>query len=263
MKSEKPELIIQMVQANLHWEDKQKNLDMFTGILDEMPRNTDLVILPEMFSTGFSMRPEMFAESNNGTAVQWMIRSAQHLGTALTGSLIIEESGMYYNRLFWVFPDGSYKTYDKRHLFSLAGEEKHYTAGRKQLLVDYRGWKIMPLICYDLRFPVWSRNVFDYDLLIYVANWPERRNYPWKQLLRARAIENMSYVAGVNRCGKDGNGVFHSGDTACIDPLGAPVAEAPPGEQVITTAVIKKEVVSAARKKFGFLNDRDRFTIQL
>ena len=254
-------LRIDMVQADLVWEDRKANLAMLSSMLKDLEGHPDLIILPEMFTTGFSMKPEVLAEEENGEGLRWMQQTAGTRNCAVTGSLIIKEKGHYFNRLFWVFPDGNYAVYDKRHLFTLAGEEKHYTAGKSQLLIDYKGWKIMPLICYDLRFPVWSRNVFDYDLAIYVANWPERRRYPWQQLLRARAIENMAFVIGVNRCGTDGNGVFHTGDSACVGPLGETLAEARPGEPQVLTVDIDRETIRNTRKKFGFLNDRDRFTI--
>jgi len=254
-------LYVSFIQANLHWGNPEANLKMFTEQIEQITGEVDLIVLPEMFSTGFSMQPERLAETEEGQGVAWMKKMASSTKSVITGSLIIEENGKFYNRLFWVNPDGSYKTYNKRHLFSLAGEENHYAPGNKRLTVELKGFKIMPLICYDLRFPVWSRNDLNYDVLLYVANWPERRSFYWKQLLIARAIENQAYVIGVNRVGNDGNDVSHTGDSICLDPLGKEVKAASAGKVEAVNVVLSKDTVTRVRDKFKFLNDKDCFEI--
>lgn len=249
------------IQTNLHWEDIDENLEMFTDKLDAISNDVDLLILPEMFSTGFSMAPEKWSEREEGKALTWMKEAASAKGCVVTGSVIIQENENYFNRLFWVQPDQTYQSYNKRHLFTFAGEDAHYTSGTERLIVDLKGFKIMPLICYDLRFPVWSRNDVNYDLAIYVANWPERRSYYWKQLLIARAIENQAYVIGVNRVGDDGNDIYHSGDSVCLDPLGGMVYSSKPGIEEIACFEIEKKVIQTVREKFNFLNDQDSFQI--
>jgi omega-amidase len=201
------DLKITLIQSNLFWENKVKNLEQFSHKIDAISEATDLIVLPEMFTTGFSMSPEKLAENVNGETVKWMKATAHKKNCVVTGSFICEEGGNYFNRLLWVNADGTYSKYDKRHLFSMGDENNHYATGEEKLIVKLKGWKICPLICYDLRFPVWARNTKEasYDVLIYVANWPERRSYPWKTLLLARAIENQSYVIGSNRVGVDGN----------------------------------------------------------
>lgn len=256
-------LNVSFIQASLTWENPDENLDMFTALIDQVTDEVDLIVLPEMFSTGFSMAPEKLAETEQDSCVEWMKTMAKNKNCVLTGSLIIKDQGKYYNRLFWVSSDGSYQTYNKRHLFSLAGEENHYTQGTERLVVELKGFKIMPLICYDLRFPVWSRNDVNYDVLLYVANWPERRAFYWKQLLIARAIENQSYVIGVNRVGEDGNGISHIGDSVCLDPLGKQIASATPGEPEIVSVVLSKDTVNRVRDKFRFLDDKDDYIINV
>tara|TARA_R110002050_G_scaffold195593_1_gene330420 strand:- start:9136 stop:9915 length:780 start_codon:yes stop_codon:yes gene_type:complete len=255
------ELHISLIQANLVWENPDENLKMFSEKLNAIPAHTDVVILPEMFTTGFSMQPEKFAETELGRSVAWMKEMAAKNDCVITGSLIIKEANSYFNRLFWMQPDGNYKTYDKRHLFSLAGEEKHYSPGKERIIVTWKGFKIMPLVCYDLRFPVWSRNDLDYDLLFYVANWPERRAFYWTQLLIARAIENQAYVIGVNRVGNDGNNIYHSGDSVCLDPLGAKVGTTASGKEDTINVTLSQGSISRVRETFHFLNDKDVFAI--
>ena len=254
-------LHVSFIQADLQWENSEANLRMFTQQIEQISGKVDLIVLPEMFSTGFSMEPERLAETEQGKSVAWMKQIAFSTNAVITGSLIIEESGKFYNRLFWVRPDGNYETYNKRHLFSLAGEENHYANGTERLVVELNGFKIMPLICYDLRFPVWSRNDLGYDVLLYVANWPERRSFYWKQLLIARAIENQSYVIGVNRVGNDKNEVSHSGDSVCLDPLGKEVGVAQLSKPEIVSVILSKDTVNRVRDKFKFLNDKDEFEI--
>ncbi len=230
-------------------------------MINALEGNTDLIILPEMFTTGFTMKPRHIAEPIDGETVQWMKDIASANECAVTGSVVITEDNKYYNRLLFVFPDGTIKQYDKRHLFSLAGEEKEYTAGSKRLIVEYKGWKICPLVCYDVRFPVFSRNTEEYDLLLYVANWPQVRITAWDALLKARAIENMCYTVGVNRTGYDANDYYHPGHSQVLDALGT-VIEKLEAEQVAITITLSKTELEATRKKFGFLNDRDNFILQ-
>ncbi|MXN91322.1 amidohydrolase [Flavobacterium sp. Sd200] len=251
---------ISIIQTSLVWENPQANLDNFTQKIAAIKQGTDLIVLPEMFATGFTMNPSAVAENENGASVAWMKKTAAANNCAVTGSLVIEKDGKYYNRLFFVLPDGEVKTYNKRHLFSFAGEDKFYTAGTEKLIVEYKGWKICPLVCYDLRFPVFARNVEEYDLLLYVANWPQIRTLAWDSLLRARAIENLSYAIGVNRVGVDGNGHAYSGHSQVIDALGAYITEPFETDDVVTV-VLDKDALLETRKKFAFLNDRDDFKL--
>ncbi|MBU2526974.1 MAG: amidohydrolase [Bacteroidetes bacterium] len=255
----KNELHIALIQADLHWENPATNLAMFTDLINDV-HHVDLMILPEMFSSGFTMHPESVAETMDGKSVSWMRETAQKKKIALTGSLVIEENGNYYNRLLFVKPNGTIEKYDKKHLFTLAGEDVVYTAGTDRLILDYLGWHICPMVCYDLRFPVWARNTADYDLLIYVANWPKVRVYAWDTLLAARAIENMSYVAGVNRVGKDGNGHPYVGHSAVYDMLGKGVLPKISGKKDVYFVTLNKKELESARKKLRFLDDRDHFT---
>lgn len=253
-------LRVTLVQANLHWEDIAANLGMFSQKLAPVT-NTDVIVLPEMFTTGFSMSAHKLAENADGNAVGWMKKTAREKDAVVTGSLIIKEEGRFYNRLFWVQPNGKCVWYNKRHLFTLTGEETVFTPGDSRLVVEWRGWNVCPLICYDLRFPVWSRNKGSaYDLLLYVANWPQRRAYPWKQLLVARAIENQTYVVGVNRVGNDGNDVYHSGDSMVVDALGNVVYHKVDEEDVYTVT-LNKDTLYKVREQFHFLNDADDFEV--
>ncbi len=254
------DLQVALVQKNLLWEDKDANLLQFETVLQQITPSTDLVILPEMFSTGFSMNAEALAEDMDGPTVQWLRNMARKYQFVLTGSIIIEVNKRYYNRLVWMRPNGQYSIYDKRHLFTFSGEHLTYTAGQEHLLVEINGWKVMPLICYDLRFPVWSRNKTDYDLLIYVANFPEKRRDAWKSLLIARAIENQAYTVGVNRVGVDGNNHSYSGDSMIIDYNGQTLSSAAYIEN-IQYATLSYADQQVFRTKFAFLNDRDEFEI--
>ncbi len=266
-------LTITLIQTHLHWEDKAANLAMLEQKILNLSDKTELVILPEMFSTGFSMKPQQLAETMSGRTVQWMQAIAQQKRIILTGSVIIEEEGKYYNRLIWMLPNGSYGCYNKRHLFGYAGEGEHYTAGSKRLIASVKGWKINTQVCYDLRFPVWARQAslsaeegqdreVEYDVLLYVANWPERRNSAWQALLTARAIENQCYVIGVNRVGTDGNNIQYCGNSTVIDALGNTIYSKTNEEDVATLTLHKQDLIDI-RNKFPFLNDRDDFTIQL
>ena len=258
-------LTVTTIQSDLQWEDKTANLRRLEEKIDGIAAHTELVILPEMFSTGFSMRPELLAEPMEGPTVNWMRTIATRKKIILTGSVIIEEEGKYFNRLIWMLPNGQFGYYDKRHRFAYAGENEHYSAGHKRLLASVKGWKILLLVCYDLRFPVWSRQAGqdglpEYDLIIYVANWPQRRSLAWKTLLQARAIENQAYVIGVNRVGNDGNNIAHSGDSMIIDPLGEILYHEVDKEDVFTLT-LEKEKLDAIRERFPFWKDADRFHI--
>ncbi len=258
-------LTITTIQTKLFWEDKRANLQMLEEKIASLSAKTEIVVLPEMFSTGFSMQPELFAEDMNGETVEWMKRMSSKNGIILTGSIIAAENNNYFNRLIWMLPNGQFGHYDKRHLFAYAGEDEHYTAGNKRLIASVKGWKINLQVCYDLRFPVWSRQQMEegkpeYDVLVYVANWPEKRSHAWKTLLCARAIENQCYVIGVNRVGNDGNDIYHSGNTLVIDPLGQ-VLYHMADEEDINTITLSKEKLEEVRGRFPFLNDADGFTI--
>lgn len=262
-------LSITTIQTNLHWEDKSVNLSMLEEKIKSIKEDTHIVVLPEMFSTGFSMNAKDLAEKMDGPTVKWMQKTSNENKIILTGSLIIEEEGRFYNRLIWMQPNGKLGYYDKRHLFAYAEEEKYYASGDKRLIAKVNGWKINLQICYDLRFPVWARQqstsinegfMPEYDIIIYVANWPERRSHAWKSLLTARAIENQSYVVGVNRVGKDNKEINHSGDSMIIDPLGEILYHKKDDEDIFTIT-LDKDNLDSVRKNLPFLKDGDDFTI--
>ena len=260
-------LNVAAIQTSLHWEDKEANIHMLGEKIRAYNEPADVFVLPEMFTTGFSMNAEKFAEPMEGPTHQWMREMAKLKNAAVAGSIIVKDNGKCYNRLLWVNPDGSTSHYDKRHLFRMAQEDQHYAGGEKRVIVDYNGWKICLQVCYDLRFPVWSRNrqsvgEAEYDALIYVANWPERRSHPWKTLLMARAIENACYVIGVNRVGNDGNFVYHCGDTAVYDFKGALITGAMISREEIITARLSKQELRDYRKAFPVGLDADSFEIQ-
>ncbi len=256
------DLRVTLVQSHLHWEDAAENRALFTAKFKDLRGATDLVVLPEMFTTGFTMRSRELAERMDGRTVTWMKEQAQAMDAALYGSVIIREGDHCYNRGLFVTPDGTVTTYDKRHLFRFAKETDHYTAGAERVVVEWRGWRILLQICFDLRFPVFARNRGDYDAILYVANWPEVRRYPWSQLLIARAIENQSYVVGVNRVGQDGNGHLYSGDTAVVDPRGAVQ-----GLQAVSEGVLTVRFDGLAlddfRAKFPVALEADAFDLRL
>lgn len=256
-------LRVTTVQSNLLWEDISANLKHFGNKLSNLKGKTDIVILPEMFTTGFTMYPERVSEVfKESLTIDWMKKMSLQINAAICGSIIIQEDGNYFNRLLWITPDGgSIQSYDKRHLFTLAGEHIPFTAGKEKLIVEYKGWKICPLVCYDLRFPVWCRNVEGYDLLIFVANWPEKRRHHWKSLLMARAIENQCYTIGVNRVGKDENDLAYTGDTTVIDYSGEVLYQQSDKEEVETVEV-SKEKLHNFRTKLNFLADKDEFEIK-
>lgn len=254
-------LKVTLIQSKLYWEDIPKNLEMFAKKISTIER-TDLILLPEMFSTGFSMRAKELAEKMDGSALKWMKEQANKKSCIVAGSLMIKEGGKFYNRFVWMRPNGLYEFYDKRHLFRYGNEHKHYTAGKKKIIIELKGWKICPLICYDLRFPVWSRQTSNYDLLVYVANWPERRNHPWKTLLMARAIENQCYVVGVNRVGADGNGISHSGDSAVINARGEVLSGIRSGKEMVETLTLSYYDLARFRKQFPVAQDADKFVLK-
>ena len=248
---------ITTIQYDIVWEDKVTNLKNLTSKINTI--QSDVIVLPEMFTTGFTMNPKPFAESMTGKTIQWMKEIALTKDLAICGSIIIREEDKYFNRFIWVNPDGTIYHYDKRHLF--LNEDQNYTRGDVKLIIEYRGWKICPLICYDLRFPVWSRNSEDYDILIYVANWPDKRKLAWRSLLVARAIENQCYVIGVNRVG-EGSGLVYSGGTSLINALGEVQYTNSHIEEVFT-ATLSKYDLDKIRTQLPFLEDKDNFSINL
>jgi omega-amidase len=255
------DLRVTIVQAALHWQDAEVNRTMFAEKLAATSPATDLIVLPEMFTTGFSMEASQLAEEAEGPTLQWMREQAAKHQAVITGSVMVQEKENYFNRLFWVRPEGTYEHYDKRHLFRMAKEHHTYTLGTDKLLVELNGWNICPLVCYDLRFPVWSRNKdSQYDLLLYVANWPKPRSNAWSILLQARAIENLSYVVGVNRVGTDGNGNHYSGDSAIIHPKGYKLLETTEAEGIHTITLSKQEL-DDFREAFPAHLDADDFTL--
>lgn len=261
------DLTVTLIQSDLFWEDREKNREAFAERIASIDAPTDLILLPEMFTTGFAMEPHKLAEPMEGTTMQWMHDMASAKNCVLAGSIIIKEKDNFFNRLIWMRPDGSCDFVDKKHLFTFAGENKHYAPGNKKLIVELRGWKIMPLICYDLRFPVWSKNRykadtgFDYDCMINVANWPEKRSHVWRILLMARALENQSYVIGINRIGTDGNKIGYSGDSAVISPKGENLSNMAPYKEQIETVVMSRADLDTFRDNFRPWADWDEFEI--
>lgn len=275
-------LTFTLIQTNLHWEDKTANLQMLEEKINAIQHPTQIIVLPEMFNTGFSMNPETLAEDMNGPTVEWMKKIAAEKKAIVTGSLMIKESApspleraggeVFYNRLIWMLPNGQAGIYDKRHCFAYAGEDEHFTAGTKRLIASVNGWKMNLQVCYDLRFPVWARQAppplgevgrgLEYDVLIYVANWPERRIHAWKTLLTARAIENQCYVIGVNRTGDDGNNIHYSGNSMVVDAMGEVLYDKEQLED-IHTITLSKEKLQDIRNKLPFLKDADDFSIMI
>ncbi|AYD46475.1 nitrilase family protein [Arachidicoccus soli] len=258
-------LTITTIQSNIFWEDKAANLKMFEEKILSINEPTEVVVLPEMFTTGFIQQPEHLAETMEGSTINWMKSISSEKNIILTGSIIIKENEQYFNRLIWMLPNGQMGIYDKRHLFSFGGESEYFTSGKKRLIASVKGWKINLQICYDLRFPCWARQEVknkepEYDILINVANWPEKRIHHWKTLLQARAIENLSYVIGVNRVAVDGNTILYNGNTAVIDPLGNYLYEKTIAEDIFTIT-LKKENLQHIRDRYHFLDDADKFQI--
>lgn len=255
-------LNIALVQTDIVWENIDANLGNFSKILDSITFDVDLIVFPEMFTTGFTSNAEELAEKMNGETIVWMLEIARKYNAAIVGSVIISEDTSFYNRLVFVHPSGKIESYDKHHTFTLAKEHEVFTAGKKRLTVDFRGWRICPLICYDLRFPVWSRNTKSYDLLLYVASWPKIRIPAWKTLLKARAIENISYTLGVNRVGVDQNNIEYIGCSIVHDYLGNELTESNNEKSIVIFVSLDKEEQDLAREKLGFLNDIDTFSFQ-
>ena len=254
---------LSIAQQPLAWQDPAANRAHFAALLEPLAGQTDLVVLPEMFTTGFTMQPESHAEAADGPTAEWLRRQASMLDAAVGGSVAVNDHGRYYNRFMLATPAGDFYHYDKRHLFRMGGEHRHYSAGAHALLIEWRDLRICPLVCYDLRFPVWSRRrpELDYDLLIYSANWPAARRYAWSTLLRARAIENQAFVAGVNRVGDDGNGVAHSGDSVLLDFTGQPLADLN-DKALVVTVPIEPEALREWRDRFPAHLDADAFSLQ-
>jgi omega-amidase len=251
---------IAIIQSGLYWENPQANRDYFEEKISSIVEAIDLIVLPEMFTSGFTMNPAVVAEQMDGETIRLLKSLAKAKNCAITGSIVILENGNYYNRLVFVSPTGALQYYDKKHLFTLAGEDKVYKAGTKKIVIDYKGFKICPLICYDLRFPVFARNIDNYDVLIYVANWPKPRVNAWDILLKARAVENMCYTIGVNRIGVDSNNLEYSGHSQIVDFLGNSIV-APQEDEGIFIATLDREKMLETRKKLPFLTDRDLFVI--
>lgn len=281
MKKIADSLRVTLIQSPLHWENRDANLNMFEEKINSIDGRAEVVVLPEMFNTGFSMNAKRLSETMEGYTVKWMKRLCAAKKIILTGSLIIEENGKFYNRLIWMLPTGDLGFYDKRHLFAYAGEDEQFDAGSKRFIASVKGWKINLQVCYDLRFPVWARQSVpvqlqpdgtfekqkeedtdqpEYDVLVYVANWPEKRSHAWKTLLQARAIENQSYVVGVNRIGDDGNDIHYTGDSMVVDPLGEVLQTAGSREEVFTYT-LTLEKLQAVRVRLPFLKDADPFII--
>jgi len=261
------DLKITFIQSDLVWKDSSANLKAFSEKINTLEVATDLIVLPEMFNTGFVVEPEAIDEHISKVSLKWMQNQAAEKQVVLCGSMIVKEENQYFNRFYWVLPNGSFETYNKRHLFSLGGEDKHFSQGYKNIIIHYKGWKIKPLICYDLRFPVWAKNTYkddqyEYDLLIYVANWPVARVHAWRSLLVARAIENQSFVVGVNRIGKDGRGTPHSGFSGIVEPMGKWISEEVENIESVQTIKISKSDLESYRQKFNFALDWDYFNIQ-
>ncbi|TBM98989.1 amidohydrolase [Hyunsoonleella flava] len=257
----KDDLKIALVQTDLVWENPEQNRLNFGEKIKSIKEEVDIIILPEMFTSGFTMNAKSVAETMDGVTVSWLKDMAKTVQSAVAGSVVISEDGSYFNRFLFVEPSGKLSYYDKRHTFTLAGEHKVYTAGKSKLILDYEGWRICPLVCYDLRFPVWARNTENYDILLYVANWPVPRIDAWDALLKARAIENMSYSIGVNRIGVDGANIGYCGSSACYDVLGKKISEIPMNKEVIEIVNLSKNHIRKYRNALKFLEDRDEFNL--
>lgn len=256
------QLKVALIQSDLVWENPSQNRVNFTQKIDQITAQVDIILLPEMFTSGFTMSPENVFETMQGETVTWMLNQAKKSNAALGGSLVIQENEKFYNRFVFAKPDGTIETYNKRHTFTLAGEDKKYNSGDIRVIIDHKGWKICPLVCYDLRFPVWARNTDAYDVMFYVANWPNPRIAAWDALLKARAIENMSYCIGVNRVGVDNNKHEYSGHSAVYDGLGEQISQIKNGVEAIEIVSLSKKHLQTIREKLMFLNDRDRFSLK-
>lgn len=255
------QLKVAIIQSDLVWENPKQNRKNFSEKIDTIVKAVDIIVLPEMFTTAFTMNAQAVAETMDGKTVSWMQKKAVETGAAIIGSLIVFDDNKYYNRLLFVEPSGEITIYNKRHTFTLAGEDKVYAAGTEKVIINYKGWKICPLVCYDLRFPVWARNVENYDILMYVANWPKPRVQAWEALLKARAIENMSYVVGVNRVGLDDLQNEYSGNSAVYDVLGNIITNIKPSKEQVELVTLEKNHINFYRNKLKFLDDKDSFSL--
>lgn len=254
-------LAVTIVQADIRWQNIDENLVYFSTLLSQIEKTTDLIVLPEMFTTGFTLETQSMAEKTDSKALAWMKQKAQLYNASIIGSIIFEENKQYFNRLFFVKPDASYQYYDKKHLFRMGDEQLKFTPGNRNILVDSNDWKIRPLICYDLRFPVWARNTDNYDMLVYIANWPHARSEQWITLLRARAMENQCYVVGVNRVGTDGNNWIYSGNSLVINPFGKILNQNMSNGEFVETVELSMDDLNKYRESFPVLLDRDSFTL--
>ena len=254
-------LQVAIIQTHLVWENPIQNRQLLSKKIETLPETIDVIVLPEMFTTGFTMNASQLAETMQGDTINWMQTIAKQRKVAITGSIIIKENNLFYNRLLFVYPDGKMDTYDKRHTFTLAGEDKVFASGSEKKIIHYKGWKLCLMICYDLRFPVWARNVEAYDVLFYVANWPNIRIQAWDTLLKARAIENMAYCIGVNRVGLDGNNHEYSGHSAVYDVLGNRIDQMPFDKEAVEIVTLHKSEIETYRVKLNFLEDMDSFTL--
>ncbi len=254
-------LKIAIIQSELVWENPNSNRENFSQKIDNLDNNVDLIVLPEMFTSGFTLQADMIAENMDGPTIKWMLQKAAEKKALITGSIIIKEGENFYNRFIIAFPKGEIKHYDKRHLFSFGGEHKVYTAGKEKLVFEYNGFKICPMICYDLRFPVWSRNTEKIDLIIYVANWPNARMLAWNTLLKARAIENLSYVVGLNRVGVDDNKLIYEGQSVVNNALGESILSCKKDREDVGSITLDKNYLIEIRNKFRFLDDGDTFEL--
>jgi predicted amidohydrolase len=262
------DLKILCLQTGIIPDNPEQNRELLGIKIRSHAEHHDLIVLPEAFTTGFHVDPEGNAEKADGETLAWMKKAASETGAVLTGSIFIEDAGKFTNSLIWMRPDGSYERYDKRHVFSMGGEDKQVSKGTSQLIVELKGWKIKPMICYDLRFPVWVKNTMEndtyaYDLALFVANWPEVRAYPWIQLLKARAIENLAYVVGVNRIGHDTTGTYYDGDSMIVDPKGKVLEHAGEGKERVLSATLNYEELRTFREKFNVGPDWDKFEINI
>lgn len=264
-------LKVTLIQTSLHWLNRDANLSHFENLIEKIKEPTQLIVLPEMFTSGFTMDTKAAADSPDGEVIRWMKAMALKKKAVITGSVVISENGNFYNRLLWVTPEGTHDCYNKRHLFRMAKENEFYTEGNNRLITVIDDWRLCPLVCYDLRFPAWSRNInwnknferqHQYEVLIYVANWPERRNHAWKSLLVARAIENQCYVVGVNRVGVDGNEIPYSGDSMIINPLGEIISKTKAYEESVETIQLSLKDLSDYRLAFPAIQDADAFEMK-
>lgn len=253
------DLKVSLIQTSLVWQDASANMTKLEGLFEPLAGKTDLIVLPEMFNSGFSMQPELVAEPVDGPTVTWLKHQAAKTGAAICGSIAVTVTEGFANRMFFVTPDGAVQFYDKRHLFRMGNEHEHYVEGRERIVIDYLGWRILPQVCYDLRFPVWSRNRNDYDLAIYVANWPAARRKPWRILLQARALENQCYCVGVNCIGEDGNGLTYTGDSLLVDYLGELKIDNEPKSEFVATQTLAAVPLFSFREKFPAWRDSDNF----